>query len=396
VLSTWLKRGLFAFIGLIALVVVGFVSLIFLIDPNDWKPQVEKLAAEQGYELKLTGDIEWQLFPRLGLSLGAMSVRALNTDASLPPLLSVNQTAASVAVRPLFARQVQIDHITVDQPVINLIADKDGNLNLAPTSEAPVTDTATSSGEGQSFDIAVQTITINAAQLHYRDDQTGQVIELNPLTLTASDVNNKGNSFPVTLSLTFAHEAFVKPLTLELDGKAAFDQVAQTLQLNDASLAASSSDANATLSTDLSASFGEAVSAEGQLKLDTLNPRQWLIALAQTPPDTADPDALTRLGFSSTFKFANDQLTLNPFKFELDDTTGTGGLTLTLPTGNTPVDVNTTLAITQLNLDNYLAPVPEDATRTPTQAPVSTPTAATIETPLPLDSFHAAHAKLSL
>ena len=60
----------FTLAGLAALIVLALVIITTLINPNDFKPQIEKLAEEQGYPIAIDGDLGWQFFPTLGVSIG--------------------------------------------------------------------------------------------------------------------------------------------------------------------------------------------------------------------------------------------------------------------------------------------------------------------------------------
>ena len=60
--------------GLVAvLIAVGIVFLITVVDPNDYKAQVEDAAKQGQIELKIQGDLAWQFFPRLGVSIENLS-----------------------------------------------------------------------------------------------------------------------------------------------------------------------------------------------------------------------------------------------------------------------------------------------------------------------------------
>ena len=49
--------------GLVAvLIAVGIVFLITVVDPNDYKAQVEDAAKQGQIELKIQGDLAWQFF----------------------------------------------------------------------------------------------------------------------------------------------------------------------------------------------------------------------------------------------------------------------------------------------------------------------------------------------
>lgn len=396
-MSVWIKRGALALISLVVLLVAGVIGLVLLIDPNDLKPQLEKLAAEQGYGLRLEGDIGWQLFPRLGLSLGTLNLRELEGEQSVPPLLAVDNTSLSVAVVPLLSRRVEIDHITIEAPSLFVWVDSEGNLNIPATdaearAEPPQTEAPAS---GADFQIAANTITVKDATLTYRDDMSQQTVEIGSLNLETSAVNNTGRPFPLSLSLNLRHDTFQDPLHVAVGGQVSFDQAGETLALDSGQVELTSGGAKAQLDTGLSVNFADALSARGQWQLAQLNPRHWLAALGQAAPDTANPDALTALSLSSEFSYDGNQLQLPNLQLALDQTQGSGELGVTLPDNTEPNNaapkITATLSLDQLNLDDYLAPEPPPEQKSPAEQPASATDAA-----LPLEAFHAADADLSL
>ncbi len=67
-LIKWVSLGLGA---LVALVVLGVLVIVWLVDPNSFKSQIETAVRDRtGREFALVGDIELGFFPWLSLSTG--------------------------------------------------------------------------------------------------------------------------------------------------------------------------------------------------------------------------------------------------------------------------------------------------------------------------------------
>ena len=95
-----------------------------VIDPNEFKPEIEKQAREQAnLTLDIQGDLAWQFWPSLGVSLGRTEARIADEEELFAAL---NAASVSVAVLPLLYGQVEMDGITLAGLDVNLIDGPDG------------------------------------------------------------------------------------------------------------------------------------------------------------------------------------------------------------------------------------------------------------------------------
>jgi len=103
-------------LGLLLLLVGVAAALPWLMDPNDYKPEIQAMAREKvGVELDLKGGIAWRLFPQPALQLRQVSVAGLNTQpAAAQPLAELDSLSLSVRLRPLLDRQIQISDFHAD------------------------------------------------------------------------------------------------------------------------------------------------------------------------------------------------------------------------------------------------------------------------------------------
>ena len=53
----------------VTVVVVGVVYFVTVFDPNDYKSEIEAMAAKQDVELSIDGDLAWQFLPKPGISV---------------------------------------------------------------------------------------------------------------------------------------------------------------------------------------------------------------------------------------------------------------------------------------------------------------------------------------
>jgi len=101
----------------LVLLLVGVVAALpWLMDPNDYKPEIQALVREKGgVELNLKGSIAWRLFPQPALQLQQVSVASLDApQAPAKPLAALDSLSLGVRLRPLLDRQIQISDFRAD------------------------------------------------------------------------------------------------------------------------------------------------------------------------------------------------------------------------------------------------------------------------------------------
>lgn len=95
----------------------------------------------------------------------------------------------------------------------------------------------------------------------------------------------------------------------------------------------------------------------GRFELPAGSPRDWLAALGEAAPETADPAVLSRFAASGGWALAADSLALDGLQVQLDDTAVTGDLAVSK--FDAP-RVRIALAVDAVDLDRYLAPSADD------------------------------------
>lgn len=125
-----MKKLLIAIAGISLVLVIGVATLLAVVDPNEYKPQIAKVVNDStGREFDIRGDIEWQLFPTFGLSLSDITFS--NPEGFQNPYMaSLKELTVSVSVLPLLSGTIEVGGITIDQVRLNLLTLADGRNNL--------------------------------------------------------------------------------------------------------------------------------------------------------------------------------------------------------------------------------------------------------------------------
>ncbi|MEE3117813.1 MAG: AsmA family protein [Pseudomonadota bacterium] len=393
---------LIAIVAIILLAVVAIAIAMAVINPNDYKPQIEKAVEDQtNLDLVLEGDIGWSFIP-LGLELN-------NVEAKLEGdrFVALEQLVAQIDFWSLITLSPQVDTFVLSGLDANLEVNEQGQGNWTRIMPEPTDTGATSAGDsepaqpadtaapdsgGEPLNFNVDSVEISNAQVHYTDRSTGQAVTLDNFTLTASDIT-LGSEFPLDLSFRVetakpqfevdgkisarlaANEALNefavsglsavfdmngepfggKSVTAELAGSASANLENETAAISNFS----ASLANLTVNTDLQVSgFGDKPALKGQLKVGEFSLKQLLDNLGQPAVETSDPAVLSALAFSTNIGGPAGQVELSDLILKLDDTTFNGSGSYTLANSG----VVFRLQGDKLNADRYLPPKAEGET----------------------------------
>ena len=389
-----------AIVGLIVLAVIAIAVAMFVIDPNTYKPQIERLVENRtNLELDLSGDIDWSLFP-LGLE-----VNEVEATLEGERFVALQQLVAELDLWSLISMSPQVQRFVLDGLDARLVVDENGNGNwtrIMPEGEATTTDeTATEAeqaepetaadteGSGDPLSFAVEEVQITNASIQYEDLGTGQTIVLQDFRVLASQIA-LGSEFPlevgflvnttqpdmgvngdISMRIT-ANEALNqfsisgldakfglsgepfgdRTLQARITGNAAANLENETASLEDlrATLA------NLELTTNLDVEgFGAKPKVTGDLAVAEFSLRELLNTLGAGEIETTDPEVLNQLAFSTRLSGPAGVAELSELEIILDDTTFTGGARYNIESGALAFQ----LEGDALNADRYLPPPSE-------------------------------------
>jgi AsmA protein len=353
-----LIRFLLYFVGaLVALTVLLSIALNIFIDPNDYRAEIETAVADAtGRTLSIEGDLSLKTFPCCGVRLGPI---ALSNPEGFPDthFVRVENAAVSVRLLPLIlSQELQIGDVELDGLDLILISKADGSVNWefgAPT-EAAEDPVAESDAGGVPDGLGVAGVYVTEGRVLYRDEATGDEIEVGDITLTTSEVS-AGKPFDVDASLRVSGLAPESDLQVSLFTGATIDLPSSSISLNGLKLGLDMAGLNVEVTGNGDAGAA-GVSLAGQLSIAAFSPRELLATLGEAPMVTADPEVLTNVELNAEWDFAGDVAEINNLQLILDDTTATGWLHLT---SLEKQSVQFDLQLDDIDVDRYLAPVDE-------------------------------------
>ena len=332
-----LLKGLFGLLALTLLLIISVIAgITLLLNPNDYKQELSTLAAKQGVSIKIEGDIAWQFFPNIGLSVNKLSVHTLEqTDKAL---VQIETLTASVQFMPLLKKQVLINGIHLTKPHINLRVNEQGQGNWLLQAQGE----GEGEGEGKdskqptiapseeqnnsALEFAMKSLSIVDATLSYSDARNKQTISLNGIYLNGQNINVSEQAFPVDLQLSFAGTGYPNPIALQWHSELTLNNTFSKLQLISGLLKLESDKAALGLKLSAEAQYNNEWLYSASYELEPLNIKNWLEAIGLEAPQTNNINALSQFSLTGKASVTPDATRLDDLELALDDTTFKGAI----------------------------------------------------------------------
>lgn len=388
--------------GIIAVIIILIIVLPFVINPNDFKPQIVKAVKDKtGRELSIPGNIKLSIFPWLGAEIGPMALSNA-PGFSNTPFASINETDVHVKFWPLLRGKIEVGIVKLDGLQLDLESDASGHnnwqdiLDHVKSSGSAQPSAGGTSGNGLA-NLQMQGLSITNSGLAWRDAQKHQQYTLSnfhvdmgafasgkPLRVTTGFDFNGTNpqlsghaDFSGTVTADLVHKIYTAS-NARLDVSASGDAIpggqvqAQllwqqaALNIDAGTVAVSSLSASAygvKLQSDIEGrDLHDQPSFNGSLTLAPFSPRAALAALGHASlANTRDPQALTQASGSLNFVSAGNAVSMQDLNFKLDSSTLTG--TVSVKDFKTRA-LEFNLNVDQFDADRYLPP---QKAATPTQ-----------------------------
>lgn len=313
----------------VILVVVGIaVSMAYItqiLDPNDLKPTVVNAAKKEQVDLQLNGNISWNFWPWLSISVEKVSASSPKWE------FEADRLEISLGILSLLSDAIVIDQLIAIAPQVRfkpqLRTIKSPHAEIDQLSFSP---------------IIIRRLKIS----------DGKIVELFPeLTLSRIQVSidslTPAASADLELSSYVNFRKYQAPLGIiaEITPTNAFDG----LTVKNAEI--SSRNLNLSFQGYLSTTLAGQYSGEGKLTSDEFSPRKWLRAGDFPVPNTSDLTRFNKLTLETGIKLSNEMISLRPFTLMVDETSVDGKIDVLLA----PFNVNLELLADHLNLDPYFA-----------------------------------------
>lgn len=244
--------------SVIAAPVVAAIAVATLVEPNDYKPQLEKLVSDNtGRGFEIAGDIGLSFFPWLGFEVEGLTL-ANNPDFSAEPMMTVGRAEARLKLLPLFMGQLEIGLVALQDLTVVAGIDRSGGMSwddmVAASEEATAETNSDTDASTELPAFTLSAFEISNASLKWLDKPAknttvitpfeltiGQIVPGKPFNLEAKLAMRQGEGSEamavdaeletqVTLN-TEAQQISMSPFTLEADiGMAGLKPIAMELK----------------------------------------------------------------------------------------------------------------------------------------------------------------------
>ena len=266
---------------LVLVVAGGAAAIVMLVDPNDYRDEIEAAVEENtGRELTLGGDIGLSVFPWLGLTLNDARLSNAPGFGDMP-FAEVGEVEIRVKLLPLLSNTLEMETARLVGLKVNLARDDAGHTNWDDLA-----------GDGKHDDgkehrdkdhdgkamaaLAIGGIEISDAALTWEDRQAGQRYALQNVSLTTGEI---GGGRPVDLALGFDVESDQPQMAgrIELTGRVTAEQATQRISIAGTQLKADlkgdglpGGAFDATVNADISADMAKQTASLANLRIATL------------------------------------------------------------------------------------------------------------------------------
>lgn len=387
--------------ALVLLAVLAALALVWLVDPNDYRDDIEKLVAEKTHrELKIGGPLDLKLFPRLALKLESVSL-GNPPGFGTEPFLTVKSASVGVKLLPLLQKRLEISRVAVDGLSAHLISRDENTNNWKDLTESKDEKPADESGASPTASIAGVDITKSA--LLYTDEAEKSTTRISSLELHTSAL---GGDDPVDLKGEFDFDqGEVTPVAhIALQTQARLPKDTSRVEIKDLAITgkwfgspdkdAAAKDAKASaskeplplsiktsaLTLDLDAETlapatfaidlgklplqatvtGEKLFSArvvtGSITVPQVSPREIMPSFGMEIPKTSDAAVLQKLSFKSDYRLTEKELRLPAMDLLLDDTRVKGAFSID---DLEKMAMSFDLDVNAIDLDRYMEPKPK-------------------------------------
>jgi AsmA protein len=358
----FLKITAIALFALVGLAAAGAAAL-YLFGPADLVRDqiVARVKQHTGRDLVIRGETKFSFYPSLGVSMSDVALSA-PPDMTAPPLVTIKTLTASVALKPLLNREVEVQEVRLEEPVISLHVDQSGRrswdfalgadgsspLRFAQAtdpgvaSDAPAIPPSAGAGTKPAIEkLSLESLRITRGAVLYADQRTGAEESISALDLSIKAPSLDGTA-TANGSLRYRDEPL--QITSEITSLAGF------LKSSSGRIVAHVKGAPLDVRYDGTARTDAGLELEGNLALSAPSVNRLAAFVQKKPPAGGGAD--DPLALSGKLSSAANTWTLSGATGAIGRTKGTGDLAVT--TGGARPILKANLKFAEIDLNGIL------------------------------------------
>lgn len=303
--------------GLVVLLLVAVLVLVWVVDPNGFKPQIESAVKDAtGREFSLVGDIELGVFPWLSLRTGEGQFGNA-PDFGPEPMVRWKSAEVGAKLIPLLRGELVARRVRLEGADVRLVRRADGHANWEGIGgDAPKDPNA------QPMKLHIDGVELKDSRLSFVDETAPRTIVVEKLELTTDEIA-EGTPLTDTELRGVLHTDGFTPagVTFELEiPKADVAWDLSKISIPEFALSVDAFEAKGGVDGGL----GEPMRLAGSIATNEFDPRALLAAVGIDAPKTTDPQALSRVKAATQWSFDAGAIALETLTLDLDETHFTG------------------------------------------------------------------------
>ena len=265
--------------GLVLLLVVAIIVVPLVIDPNDYREDIQAIVKEKtGRDLTINGDLSLSVFPWLGIGINNVS---LSNAAGFKAehFAEIREANIKVKLLPLLSEKVEVSTLVLKGMSLHLAKNKAGKTNwddMVQASgesheETSHSEDGTSSAKALGA-IAIGGIQVEDANVSWIDASKGEQYNLEDLDLT-TDAFSLDKPMGMDLALTVDSRKPKATVRLKLNGDLVVNSALNKVEIQDLALlidAAGEPVPNGAMKIDITSHLTADLAGAGSLSLKPL------------------------------------------------------------------------------------------------------------------------------
>lgn len=303
------------------LVLLGVAVLVWVVDPNSFKPRIESMVRDAtGREFALVGAIDLSFFPWLALRTGE---GRFGNPPGFPgePLARWRGAQLGVRLLPLLRDELVVDKVRLEGADVYLLRKADGTANWqgivgaepAPRAGAP---------EPRTRRLTIDGIELRDSRLTFVDESAPSRIRVEKLDFSTGEVAPDEPFTGTELAGVLHMDGFAPagaPFRFAAPTIALTEDYSQ-LDIGKFELEFAGFEAEGAVRGE----FGETLALAGSLQSNAFDLRALLTTVGIEAPKTTDPKALSQVQLSGTWSLDGNGMRIDPLSMRLDDTRFSG------------------------------------------------------------------------
>ncbi|NOX15464.1 MAG: AsmA family protein [Epsilonproteobacteria bacterium] len=188
-----MKKVLIGLVSLFALIIVGLVVTISMVNLNKYKPQIVKAVKDNsGYEMKINGDISASFSP-VGISISNVVIKNPQIKAN-QKFFDMKKLSVAVELMPLLSKKVKVKYIILDGLNLDITKLKNGKFNFEVVSKKTKTKQIKQSQKSSSNKktelpkIDINKVRIQNANINFEDLKSKTVAKIKAINIAVDNI----------------------------------------------------------------------------------------------------------------------------------------------------------------------------------------------------------------